>query len=946
MVDLAVSKTLIRSKLSIPRLPSDLIPRTALIEELRTWEQRTLILVCAPAGFGKTTTVAAWVRPQTHPQSGQTIRRVAWYTIDASDDNLTTFVAYLVASLQKTLSRVHFNTTSVLGMAEVPTPAEVAALLLADLERLNEAITLVLDDYHHIQDSAIHELIETVVRRAPAHVHLVIATRNYPPFGFARLRAQEMLGEVRAADLCFAQDEAHTLLRSILGQHLSDDLNEAVYTQTAGWVAGLRLTGLALQSAQDKLGMVRHMEEHGHDYLFEYLVQEVLTGLPPRLRKFLRRTSILPDLCPELCYAALADAEDPVVVSQRESGEVLRQLEQSHIFISKMDKRHGYYRYHPQFQALLKHQLHREESPEEIAGIYRRAGDWYARHGFVQESMRAYLSAGEPERAADQMELAVSALFDREEMQLLDSLYKMLPVEIATQRPALLLSQCWLAEMSTDWVTVHRLVQTASELLRQGKSGITTPEIVQGGIDAIMSVTTIIAVGSPEEQLEKARRSLELLPEDRHHERGYALTGIARIYRVMGHRREAVTLLESALQGVHPQACSLQLRLLSALALHHMFTLDMDQGEQAARRLLALAEANHLRISISLAHSMLGIIACQRGDLTAATFYFESSTTLPTSKAHSAYLLVQTYLYILLASSAANEFASTIENWLGTLGAHIRQDGGSEAQLAMDALAGLATLQRGDRSQALQWIQEPVITRNGAIPSLRRTIWVRRLMAEGSPHALALAQSAAENMMEINVRHNEDSFSLEGRILLSLIYHAQGKLDYSLDMLRPAVRLGAERGVMLYFLGNAQAITSLLVRLADEPQVQQAARTVLDAIARHTSRKHKAARPTVPIQSSQNGTAGRTAEPTAVHLSPAVSRRLLAVPGYDQITRRELQILQLLAQNLTNKEIAQALVVAPRTVTNHLSNLYAKLGVNSRTQAVLHARTYGLLPGE
>lgn len=903
--------TIIDARLSIPQLARDVVARPAVLDRLQASQAQVVTLVCAPAGYGKTTAVVSWLQSMTQADAP-----VAWYSIDEGDDNLFTFVTYLVAAIERALPGACPRIAASLRTVDMPSPEELAALLLADLARLPQRLTLVLDDYHHIHAREVQQLMTAVLRQRPTQLHLTVIARAVPPLPLGRLRAAGEVTELDAAHLAFSQQEASQLLATGFGRAVDAETVEMLYTQSEGWAAGLRLLMLAARSAGEDARPQAYQERRSQTLLFDFLTQEVLSRLPAQVLDFLLETSILTTLHPALCDAVRSQSDRTA-----DSAAMLRHLVLDGLFVTEIADQDGWYRYHPQFQTCLRSQLHQQRTAEAIDHLSIRAAGWYGEHGYVTESMQAYLAAGQPECAADQLELTLSTLYRQEQNQLLQYLLGLLPPALVTERPALLMVQCWLAELRSQWAVMRKCADQAERLLlRSGEcAGLTPVQTVQGEIAAARSYY-LVANTSLAQQQAAAEQALVLLPADHIQGRGFALINLARIYRWQGRLAETELLLENVLEerGLHPDA--LTLRLLNALTLHHVYTMKLDRAEQTGRLYLALAQESGLKLSQGFAHSVLGCVACLRNQVGQAESHFDANAG-DLQAVRAAVLMVQLYFYILLVGRRNPERSQAISAALDRLAQLARQHGSTEMLRTVEALRVHLALQQGDKTTARAWAQDrpmPPVMVGKPIESL---IWARCKLAEGDPAALEQAQAGLQKLAAICNQHHDAAFHLEATALLALSVNAQGSEAQSLALLRPAIQLAAAQRAPLAFWGYGPAMTGLLLRLAHESAQQDAARALLTLL------------------DAADDNANPAEAPGQITPTPAS-------PLYETLTRRELQIIELLAQRLSNDEIATALTISPHTVRNHLANLYAKLGVCSRRAAVVEAQQMALLPSK
>ncbi len=913
------TRYIIDAKLTMPNPPKALVPRPEIASALDAARAQVVTVVCAPAGYGKTTAVVSWLQPngvERPADTGQQAAVVAWYSLDEGDDNLFTFVSYLAAAIDRVLPGACSRVMGSLHGAHMPDPDALAALMLADLAQLPAQMILVLDDYHHIRAAEIHQLMARLLRHPPPLLHLVVSTRAAPDLPLARLRAANEVTEIGPAHLAFTRQAVGRLLETIFQRAADAEVVASLYAQTEGWAAGLRLLTLAARLDGDSTRLVLNADRRGQELLFDYLADEVLSHVPEHVFAFLLETSILSTFNAALCGAVcgINDEED------RRNAVALRYLVQHNLFVIEIDEQNGWFRYHPLFQAYLRRQLELLRPPAQIRQLHTRAAGWYGTHGYITESMQAYLAADLPAQAADQLEGALGDLYRGERTQLLQHLAGMLPPALVAERPALLMLQCWLAELRSQWAVMRTCADKAAQVLERcaGATEPTPAQTVWGEIYAARSYYLVSGATLADQQA-AAERALMLLPADHIQGRGFALINLARIYRWQGRLSEAEHLLESVLdqQGLRPDA--LTLRLLNALTLHYMYTLQLDKAERTGEIFLTLAGDGGLKQSLGLAHSLLGGIASLRDQVAAADRHFDANAA-DLQEVRAAVLLAQIYFYILLVGQQDVGRGMAIAAVLERLERLSQKHGSAEMLRTVEALRTMAALQRGEKRIAVRWASACAMPPVVPGKPLETLIWAQCKLAEGTPAALAHAREALDQVAAVSVNCHDAMFCLEATVLQSVLATAQRRPSESLALLGPAVSLAAEREVPLAFLGHPTVMTNLLRQLAAEPLHGSAASMLLDRLENRGSRA--AAQP-----------ARERPESNA-----------LPRPSVEQLTQREHQIVELLAHRLSNEEIAASLMISPHTVRNHLANLYGKLGVTSRRAAVAEARRMGLLP--
>src|SRR5215467_2602646 len=374
---------ILATKLYIPRPRPNVVSRPRLIEKLNEGLHCRLILISAPAGFGKTTLVSEWVAGIE--------RSAAWLSLDAGDNDPTRFLTYLVAAVQTIAPTIGQGVLSALHSQEPAPPEVILTALLNDLTTIPEPFVLVLDDYHLLDAKAVDQALTFLVEHLSPHMHLVIVTREDPALPLARLRARGHLIEVRASDLRFTPAEAAAFLNQVMGLHLSAEDIARLAKRTEGWIAGLQLAAISMQGQKDTAGFIRSFTG-SHHFVMDYLVEEVLGQQSERVQTFLLRTSILDRISAPLCDAVVRDPS----ASGRET---LDYLERANLFLVPLDNERKWYRYHHLFAELLRQRLNQStgsstgDEGSTIAELHRRASQWYEDNGLSIEAFHHAVAA-------------------------------------------------------------------------------------------------------------------------------------------------------------------------------------------------------------------------------------------------------------------------------------------------------------------------------------------------------------------------------------------------------------------------------------------------------------------------------------------------------------------------------------------------------------------------
>ena len=437
---------ILTTKLHIPSLPRSLVPRERLLDRLDQGLRRGLTLVSAPAGFGKTTLLGEWLQRLEAVKTPPV--QVAWVSLDDGDNDPARFGMYLAAALRQAgEGRGPVGDDAATPAGPVLQESYLIGLI-NEVAVLPRTIVLVLDDYHAIASPGVHDAVAFLVEHLPENLHLVIATRADPPLPLPRLRARGHLVELRQSDLCFTAAEAAIFLNDAMGLGLSAQDVAALEARTEGWIAGLQMAALSLQS-KERCGDLRsefvQALTSSHRYILDYLVEEVLERQPAALQAFLVRTSILEQLCGPLCDAVVGEAGSGALsepIASAGSQSILEHLEAANLFIVPLDDERHWYRYHRLFADLLRKRLG-QASPELISELHRRASVWYEQQGLAGDAIDHSLAAHDAERAADLIDAQAEGTLMRSEVTTLLRWVERLPDASVRRRPTLCFHHAW-----------------------------------------------------------------------------------------------------------------------------------------------------------------------------------------------------------------------------------------------------------------------------------------------------------------------------------------------------------------------------------------------------------------------------------------------------------------------------------------------------------------------
>jgi LuxR family maltose regulon positive regulatory protein len=882
--------SLLQTKLFVPLPWAELIPRPRLMKRLD--ERRKLTLVSAPAGFGKTTLLGAWVEALSsvsHP-----VERVAWLSLDAPDDDPTRFWSYIIAALQT----IHPNIgETALAMLQTPQPPPVETVLTAllnEIAALPEPLALVLDDYHLIKAPAIHEAVVFLLGHLPPQMRLIILTRADPPLPLARLRVRGHLIELRAADLRFTTDETAAFLSQVMGLDLAADDVAALETRTEGWVAGLQMAAISMRERGGIPGFVRAFAG-SHRYILDYLGEEVLCQQPRDVQDFLLQTAILDRLSGELCDAVIKASASPERRVGAHSQSMLEYLERNNLFVVSLDDGRHWYRYHHLFADLLRQRLQWERR-DLVSTLHRRASEWYEQNGLIAEAVGHALTSGYFERAACLIQQTGWATFTRGEMTTILGWIAALPDDFVRSRPQLGVLHAWAMAKSGHLDGVEPCLQ-----------GI-DPHGLQGEVAAVRAYVAGVR-GDLSRAVELAQQALEHLPEENLFLRAIVTQNLGVAYHWSGDSAAAVQTLTKAVKL--GRAANQTFQALTALAIlgrAHEMQGSLRQAIETCKEALELAfEPGDRPVPfVGMAYVGMAGPLYEWNDLDGAMRYAMEGIRLSELGGFVAY---QVFGYALLARiyEAQGDRNSAVQ----VLQKAERLGQGYSYALVMALVAEWRIrlwVAQGNMAAASRWAQERRLSSVGELDSAREieqtaVAWV--LITQGRPgEALRLLAWLLEAAQAVGRMGS----AIKILALQALAFQAQDNLDGALSALERALSLAEPEGYVRTFVDEGEPMTRLLRRALSQGIAPNYVARLLAAF-------------------------GQEVELT----SPAMGSLV------EPLSERELQVLRLLAEGKSNRDIGEELFIAVGTVKKHLSNIFGKLGVQNRTECAARARELGLI---
>ncbi len=894
------SPRILTTKLFAPRARAQRVARPRLTQRLTDGLHHKMLLISAPAGFGKTTLLSEW-----RETSDAEAVAIAWVSLDKSDNDFARFVTYIIAALQTIQPDLGAHAQALLSTPPIASEA-VLISLINDLATLEREIALLLDDAHVIESQTIHEAIEFLLDHLPPHVHLIMASRTEPPLALARLRARNQLTEIHAADLRFTLDEATDFLQRVMKLDLPATELAALIDNTEGWAAGLQLAALSLQQPTDRsrpLGPV----SGSNRYILDYLVEEVLQRQTEDVQTFLLQTSVLDRLCGPLCDAVMGQ---DTVTGQTNSQATLELLDRLNLFIVPLDATRQWYRYHHLFIELLRDRL-AHWLPDRAPQLHQRASAWFADHALPREAIQHALAAGDHERAAQLIEPLARDLLGRNEAATLYGWLTALPQALIQTHLGLHLKLAW-AQVLTGRLT------DASATLDTLEARLT--DDARGEVCAIRA-TLAIRRGQWPEAGELLRAAWDLVPADLVMLRGVvaANRGIAALFQgdLVTAAPWFAQAIELSLACHNPRTALTSFNNLGAI---QALRGQLHAAAETYRRAIAYAEQNvsttdqHPHSMTNMLHMGLGETLYEWNDLDAAEHAVRQGWCASNDQACDEQAQLAGYLMLARLQQARGNLAGAIT--VLNEGEAFGQRCASQWAILCDVktLRARYQLQSGDEAAAVRWVQAADLTLDAPPDQLGARssaylVWARLLLAQRDPQVIELLTRL---IAALDVSQHRGA-QLEAQVVLAQAQHQHGQPAAALMTLQHALELAAPERYTRVFLDDAH-LRPLLFELRSQ------LRSRTDSLVVNQLDRVLATFAVAP------------------HATPVSSDELP-----EPLNERELDVLRLIADGHSNHDIAQELIVAVSTVKWHINNLYAKLNVHSRTLAIARARELGLL---
>ena len=905
------SQILLLTKLHRPRLPRDLIVRTRILKTLDQGINLPLTLVCAPAGFGKTTLVSTWLEHMNTDKSvTAAVKPAAWLSLDENDSELNLFLRYFIAALRTIFKEACEETLALLQARQQPPDAFLYATISNELAELPGEVILVLDDYHTLRGTEVHNLLIELARHWPRPLHLVLISRIDPPIPLTSLRAKGKLHEIRTQNLRFITEETVAYLRQAQLTLQSQKDIHLLEERFEGWPAGLHLAALSLRSAGSQESVLSALSSK-NPFITGYLVDEVLTHQVPAIRMFLLKTSILDRFCTSLCEAIIGELD--AVWNAR---TCLDWIERSELFITPLDESREWYRYHHLFQELLQQRASAEMRAEQVTDLHHLASAWFEEHGLLDEAMHHALAAGDLELVARQMNAGLREVINREDRPTLERWLKLLPEEMIQKHPALLMIRAWALEYSWRIDLQVQVLQQAEELLdSDGCASLPANDlqILRGQILVLRAQQAYFS-NQTTRAIDLCRQALVLIPPSWTFVRGGAMFYLGMSMQANGQAQEAEQLLLAEFEACSDKNDAYAMLLLESLCFNYINSCQLEQARQIAQVVLQRGTRRGVAINKNWGDWFLGVVCYQLNELEVAAQHFtqivENRYTAQITTYRDAIAGLAIIHQIKGESPEAFQVVELISQFdLEQRGSEDKRTRSLRARLMLlqgdleDAGRWADTFTDPLSNQPLLWLEEPQVTR------------VRVLVGRGTDADLQLALRILDVLDEIAERTYNTRYKIEILALRALTLNVQGETSSADAALKHAVDLAQPGGAIRVFADLGKPMQEMLRRFVSQDHAAERINRILTGFPEEIK----------PLVGNQR---------------PAIANATLSEP----LTPREFEVLFLLREPVSIKEIAQKLCISHSTASRHTANIYGKLGVNRRWDAVTRAEELNILP--
>jgi len=888
---------LIATKLSVPGMRSAIIHRNRLTDKLDSGLAGKLTLVSAPAGFGKTTLLTDWISRISRP--------VAWISLDRTENDPVCFLRYLSSALKSVNDTIAQRTDILLNSAGQISIESVVINLINEIENTDSEFLLVLDDFHVVENPKVHKTVASLIDYMPEHMHLAISTRADPVLPVSRLKVRNQLTEIRYADLCFNPDETASFFRDIMGLKLADRDIAILASKTEGWIAGLQLAGMSM-SGQDDIRQFIDAFAGDNRHIVDYLAEEVLSRQPELIRTFLIQTSILNRMCAELC---------DFVTGRDDSAQILTQLEKANLFLIPLDDKRVWYRYHHLF-AELTHQKLNQTRPAGINALHLNASRWFEKQGLVEDAIEHAIVSTAFDRAAGLLERLIETKWRGGEQATLLRWLNQLPDEVTYARPAIWITKARLMfESGSPEAGGNNLDMLESDLLARKApfEGMGAEEIrICRGKIAAVKAHWATRKGDVRSIVKYAGTAFELLPEKEAAWRAVAAMSSGIAHKIQGDMDAAIeshALAVTAARASGNIFWYLATRVWQCIDLKNAG--QMPEAKKICGQLLSETKGGNLEFTVAKGHvnGVWSELLYESNRLEDAQTHARAAIEYLEAGHDSSHLGWRyTCLLKVLCSmnSPSGKEMHQLLSKVDRLGETTPIPPWITTQIK--AVKAKVLMMTGQANDLAKWVADcglDVDNDYSVLHEAENMMFARILLLQ---NRLDDALRVADRLTGVQEKAGRLLNLIETLIIKALILKKKKRMNRSETALIHALKLAESGGYIRVFVDEGPPLAEFI-----------------DAIDRFDDKSVKRFAKKLSVAFKSSGHANR-------------QDGLI-----EELSSRELDVLRLICKGRSNKQISAALFISANTVKTHLKNIYGKLSVHSRSEAILKTQELDLL---
>ncbi len=904
LMEYFINLYMLLTKLHIPSSGQNIVHRTTLFEKLDSGLDRKLILVSAPAGYGKTTLLSDWICKNNIP--------AAWLSLDNGDNDPAVFLSYVISGIRSIHPDFGQSALRLLNSPNSPSVESIASLLINDLLGINKDFLLVLDDFHLIRSNEVSKLVIYFLEHIPGNIHFVILTRSDPALSLSRLRSQHQLVEMRLSDLGFSANDIFVLFNKKLKIRLSNDDASSLETKTEGWIAGLQLAALSMQGREDISKFVRDLKGDNR-YIMDYLMEEVLKIQTDDIKEFLLQTSILEHMSAPLCNA---------VLDRNDSQTILETLEKNNMFVIPLDEERTWYRYHHLFSDLLK-QRSSLQFDSRLAKLHNKACDWFEQNGMYEYALNNALIIKNYEKSIEILGGIAEGMWKNGLHTSILKYCDLIPDHLVKKNPTLCLYFSWILITTGQVQKAEPFLASAENITKKVINDPLSSEDAKSSNNKLLSKISVAFAYmntftmSSDKVLDYARTALKYLSDDDSLWLGWIWYSVGMAEMSRENLKQGAAALQSSLEFSKK---SNNLYLISEIA-YEIAYYEMTNGHYKAAckhcsdllkymKVNGYSEIARAEWTYTSLITMMSVIQCIWTDLDSAWENVKAAYELSKNEKNIAQRIkvLLAYSYVLYArddKTGAITKLTELEEVMKQFKA---------SHHVTDTYVGwmIRILIDSDQiDKASDFAHEYGLGLNKKITYKEEFSYINFVRLLLAQNKLIEADSMISDLYSLASSGNRIERLVYLKIYYALMYKMAGDRQKSVNSLIEAMELAADEDLLIFFLFDLYYTVDLL----DEVYRMQAAGNTR-----------------IPDRFIQK-------------LRQAVDSKIRQSKGSRDLgfSAREIETLKLMAEELSNQDIADRLFVSINTVKTHLKNIFLKLDVDSRTKAVMKAKEIRLI---